>query len=402
MSGEISGHELKLWLRQQSPRLCVLTMNRAPNMLIIEDDLQEFLLVLAETADKLAELQLSSIQNWALTEIGQDARGAYDWLVILRVLKDEIGELLENTFSPKNALVAWRKIDIPMTYAIIEASQLASDIQRSEMLEHMVELRRQREHFEESKNKFIAVAAHELKTPMTIVEGYANIMRTETTEDPRMSVYVKGLRNGVQRMNEIVGDMLDVSLLDLQSIELKYAPINLEKIILLMADKLDKFFAERNIDLLIFPFEVDSDTYGDDEKIQKALTKVVMNGLKFTPDGGKVTIRAANEYKHSDETEGLAGFIDIQISDTGVGIDAKNFEAIFQRFGSLADASLHSSSKTKFKGGGPGLGLPIARGIIEAHGGKIWVESDGYDEESLQGSKFHIELPIWLSEPDWS
>ncbi len=402
MSGEISGHELKLWLRQQSPRLCVLTMNRAPNMLIVEDDLQEFLLVLAETADKLAELQLSSIQNWALTEIGQDARGAYDWLVILRVLKDEIGELLENTFSPKNALVAWRKIDIPMTYAIIEASQLASDIQRSEMLEHMVELRRQREHFEESKNKFIAVAAHELKTPMTIVEGYANIMRTETTDDPRMSVYVKGLRNGVQRMNEIVGDMLDVSLLDLQSIELKYAPINLEKIILLMADKLDKFFAERNIDLLIFPFEVDSDTFGDDEKIQKALTKVVMNGLKFTPDGGKVTIRAANEYKHSDETEGLAGFIDIQVSDTGVGIDAKNFEAIFQRFGSLADASLHSSSKTKFKGGGPGLGLPIARGIIEAHGGKIWVESEGYDEEALQGSLFHVELPIWLSEPDWS
>jgi signal transduction histidine kinase len=60
----------------------------------------------------------------------------------------------------------------------------------------MVELRRQREHFEESKNKFIAVAAHELKTPMTIVEGYANIMRAETAEDPKMSVYVKGLHNG--------------------------------------------------------------------------------------------------------------------------------------------------------------------------------------------------------------
>lgn len=401
MSGEISGHELKLWLRQQAPRLCVETMNRVPNMLVVEDDLYEFLSMLAETADKLPELQLSSIQSWALTDIGQDARGAYDWLVILRVLKDEIGELLENNFSPKNALIAWRKIDIPMTYAIIEASQLASDIHRSEMLEHMVELRRQREHFEESKNKFIAVAAHELKTPMTIVEGYANIMRVETDEDPRMSVYVKGLRNGVQRMNEIVGDMLDVSLLDLQSIELKYRPINLEKSMLLMADKLDNFFAERNVQLVMLPFEVDSSTYGDEEKIQKALTKVVMNGLKFTPDGGKVTISAANEYKHSDETEGLAGFIDIQIEDTGVGIDSENFEAIFQRFGSLADASLHSSSKTKFKGGGAGLGLPIARGIIEAHGGKIWVESDGHDEETFPGSTFHIELPIWLVEPDW-
>ena len=88
--------------------------------------------------------------------------------------------------------------------------------------------------------------------------------------------------------------------------------------------------------------------------------------------------------------------------DTGVGINSENFEAIFQRFGSLADASLHSSSKTKFKGGGPGLGLPIAHGILEAHGGKIWVESKGYDEDALHGSTFHIELPIWLREPDWS
>ncbi len=402
MSGEISGHELKLWIQQNAPRLCAMTLNRVPNMLIDENALLDFLDTLADTADKLTELQLSSIQNWALTEIGQDARGAYDWLVVLRVLKDEIGELLENTFSPKNALISWRKIDIPMTYALIEASQLASDIHRSEMLEHMIELRRQREHFEESKNKFIAVAAHELKTPMTIVEGYANIMRAETAEDPKMSVYVKGLHNGVQRMNEIVGDMLDVSLLDLQSVELKYRPINLEKSVLLMADKLDNFFAGRDVHLKILPFAVDSSTYGDDEKIQKALNKVVLNGLKFTPDGGMVTICAANELKNTDETNGLAGFIDIQVHDTGVGIDPDNFETIFQRFGSLADASLHSSSKTKFKGGGPGLGLPIAKGIIEAHGGKIWVESPGHDEEEFPGSTFHIELPIWLIEPDWS
>ncbi len=402
MAGEISGHELKIWLRQNSARLCVQTIGRAPNMLIVEDDLLEFLRVLAEAADKLTELQLASIQNWALTEIGQDARGAYDWLVMLRVLKDEIGELLETNFSPQNALTAWRKIDIPMTYAIIEATQLASDIQRSEMLEHMVELRRQREHFEESKNKFIAVAAHELKTPMTIVEGYANIMRAETKDDPRMSVYVQGLRNGVLRMNEIVGDMLDVSLLDLQSIELKHHPMTLERTILVIADKVGKYFKNRNVNLEILPFAVDSSTYGDEEKIEKALTKVIMNGLKFTPDGGTVTISVATKLQHSDETEGLAGFIDIQIKDTGVGIDSENFEAIFQRFGSLADASLHSSSKTKFKGGGPGLGLPIARGIIDAHGGKIWVESSGYDEESCPGSTFHVELPIWLIKPDWT
>ncbi|MBL8102355.1 MAG: hypothetical protein JNM02_07495, partial [Anaerolineales bacterium] len=66
---------------------------------------------------------------------------------------------------------------------------------------------------------------------------------------------------------------------------------------------------------------------------------------------------------------------------------------IFEKFGQLGRADLHSSGKTKFKGGGPGLGLPITRGIIEAHGGTIWVESDGYDEVKLNGSTFHILLP---------
>jgi signal transduction histidine kinase len=78
------------------------------------------------------------------------------------------------------------------------------------------------------------------------------------------------------------------------------------------------------------PFAVDSSTYGDEEKIQKALNKVILNGLKFTPDGGMVTISAASELKHSNETERLAGFIDIQIQDMGVGIDPNNFETIFQ------------------------------------------------------------------------
>jgi signal transduction histidine kinase len=63
-------------------------------------------------------------------------------------------------------------------------------------------------------------------------------------------------------------------------------------------------------------------------------------------------------------------------------------------FSALGDVSLHSSGKTKFKGGGPGLGLPIARGIIEAHGGTVWAESDGYDEMTCPGSTFHIMIPM--------
>ncbi|MCB8981168.1 MAG: HAMP domain-containing histidine kinase [Ardenticatenaceae bacterium] len=390
---------LKLWLRQQSAMLCAVTFRRVPNMLPDEDDLIQFLSVLVNSVGALREMQLATVQSWALMAIGHDAPAAYDWMVLLRVLKEEIGRNLEKQFTPEEALTAWRQIDDVLTYAIIEATQLASDMQRSELLSHMEQLRTQQEKFKESKTKFIAVAAHELKTPLTILEGYTNILRAETQNDPQLHIYLEGLGNGFRRMHEIIGDMLDVSLLDLRTVELKYQEINLEKTVLLVADSVDRYYATRRVDLKIIPFEFDNNSYGDPEKLKKALGKILMNALKYTPDGGQVVV-SGHLVRQDEVTDDLAGFVDIQITDTGIGIDPENVESIFEKFGSIADASLHSSSKTKFKGGGPGLGLPIARGIVDAHGGRVWAESPGFDEENFPGSTFHVELPIWLKPPE--
>lgn len=381
--------------------LCTVTFRRAPNMLPDEDDLIQFLSVLVNSVGTLREVQLATVQSWALMAIGHDAPAAYDWMVLLRVLKEEIGRSLEKHFSPAAALTAWRQIDDVLTYAIIEATQLASDMQRSELLNHMEQLRTQQEKFKESKTKFIAVAAHELKTPLTILEGYTNILRAETQNDPQLHIYLEGLGNGFRRMHEIIGDMLDVSLLDLRTVELKYQEINLEKTVLLVADSVDRYYATRRVDLKIIPFEFDNNSYGDPEKLKKALGKILMNALKYTPDGGQVVV-SGHLVRQDEVTDELAGFVDIQVTDTGIGIDPENLETIFEKFGSIADASLHSSSKTKFKGGGPGLGLPIARGIVDAHGGRVWAESPGFDEDNCPGSTFHVELPIWLKAPDHS
>ena len=390
---------LKLWLRQKSAMLCAMTLRHVPDILPGEDDLLQFLSVLVTSVGALREQQLSVVQSWALTAIGHDAPAAYDWMVLLRVLKEEIGRSLELQFSPREALAAWKQLDGVLTYAIIEATQLASDMQRAELLSHMAQLRSQQEKFKESKTKFIAVAAHELKTPLTILEGYTNILRGETQNDPQLHIYLEGLGNGFRRMHEIIGDMLDVSLLDLRAVELKYQKISLERTVLLVADSIDRHYAARRVDLKIIPFEFENNTFGDPEKLKKALSKVLMNGLKYTPDGGQVVV-SAGPVRQDEVTDEMAGFVDIQIMDSGIGIDPENLESIFEKFGSIADASLHSSSKTKFKGGGPGLGLPIARGIIEAHGGRVWAESPGCNEEVCPGSTFHIELPIWLNPPE--
>ena len=394
--------ELKLWLRQESAALCAATMRRvAPSSLVLEDDVIEFLVMLAMYAGHLPELQLNAVQGWAITSVGQDARRAYDWLTLLRILKEEIGNCLDKKFKPEQAFRYWRMMDDVLTFAIIETSQLASDVVRADLLEQLEQLRKQKENFEHSKSSFIAVAAHELKTPLTILEGYANMLRSATEEGSHARIFVDGLDNGFRRMHEVIEDMIDVSLIDLNSVELNYQPINLEKTVLLIADKNAKYFRERRVDLEIMPFFVNSASYGDAEKLEKALTKIILNGLKYTPDFGQVNITGAF-IRQDEATETMAGYLDIQISDTGIGIDAENLEVIFQRFASTSDPALHSSSKTKFKGGGSGLGLAIAQGIIEAHGGRIWAESPGCDEEKCPGSTFHIELPIWVEKPEFA
>jgi signal transduction histidine kinase len=86
-------------------------------------------------------------------------------------------------------------------------------------------------------------------------------------------------------------------------------------------------------------------------------------------------------------------FVEVVISDTGVGIDKADHDLIFEKFYRVGSPSLHSTGTTKFLGAGPGLGLPIARGVIEAHGGRVWVESEGRDEKRCPGSQFHVILP---------
>jgi signal transduction histidine kinase len=116
---------------------------------------------------------------------------------------------------------------------------------------------------------------------------------------------------------------------------------------------------------------------------------VVINAIKYTPDGGVITISG------QPVQDAQAGdCVQVQVRDTGIGIDAQYHEMIFEKFYQTGKVALHSSGKTKFKGGGPGLGLAIARGIMRAHNGRIWVESAEHNEEKCPGTTVYILLPI--------
>jgi signal transduction histidine kinase len=120
------------------------------------------------------------------------------------------------------------------------------------------------------------------------------------------------------------------------------------------------------------------------ELIGVALSNVVGNAIKYTPDGGAIKVIART---------GTTNVL-ITVQDTGIGVAKEDQARIFDRFYTAGNTQLHTTSKTAFRGGGLGLGLAICRGIIEAHGGRIWAESEGRDEERLPGSTFYIDLPL--------
>ncbi len=243
------------------------------------------------------------------------------------------------------------------------------------------------EKLDESKSNFVAVAAHELKTPLTLIDGYTSmlidVILNQNNKD--LLVFTNGILNGSKRLRAIIEDMIDVSLLENNLLSLNLQPYWLNRIIEFVLLEVSPTSKDRDISINIQEFDgYRLMNYGDSEKLIQLFKNLIVNAIKFTPDGGKINLSGRK----------LPGFIEVLISDTGIGINQEDQTVIFEKFNRLGNIALHSSSKTKFKGGGPGLGLPIAKGIAEAHGGSIWVESSGYSETDFPGSTFHILLPI--------
>jgi len=276
--------------------------------------------------------------------------------------KDEIGKLA-TTFDEMTARLQERTLELE------RANQILKNIDKT-------------------KTNFIQISAHELRTPLTLIMGYSQMLEQDTKSNPELLRLAQGILGGSERMADIVDSMLDVSRINSKSLQLKKASLQIESIIA----KIHKGFApaldERKIKFSTVGLAELPAVSADPDLIHKVFYHLVMNAIKFTPDGGSVTV--GGKYLNGDQPPQ----VEIVVADTGIGIDPDSSLTIFEKFQQTGEVLLHSSGKTKFKGGGPGLGLAIARGIVEAHGGQIWMESPGYNEETTPGSKFFVSLPL--------
>ncbi len=282
----------------------------------------------------------------------------------------------------------------------LENARLVADLRGlnqeiSALNEDLSMTNQQLERLDAVKTDFITIASHELRTPLTQIQGYSDLLgemssRNMLDADQTQEI-TRSLSQASARMAEVIGSMLDVSQIDVENMGLNFVETGLASVIKLAIDPYTEAIEERNLTLAARGLRNLPNINADYKRLVQAFQNLISNAIKYTPDGGTINI-VGQIYKRNTDDEPVS--IQLSISDTGIGIDEEQHELIFEKFYRVGSTALHSTGTTKFKGAGPGLGLPITKGIIEGHGGQIWVESKGHDEENMLGSTFHIVLPI--------
>jgi signal transduction histidine kinase len=247
------------------------------------------------------------------------------------------------------------------------------------------------ERLDQTKSDFISIASHELRTPLTTIIGYTEMLMEDNTLPNGIHAMLKNISKGTKRLHEIMDSMFDIAQIDTRTLQLHLVPVDVAELIREVSTGLEKSVTERQqtlgLDIPILPM-----VKADPNLLKKMFLHLLTNAVKFTPNEGRITVEAQQITPSNADMPN--GGLEIVVSDTGVGVDPDSREIIFSKFYQPGELLKHSTSKSRFKGSGAGLGLALSKGIVEAHGGRIWVESKGYDEENFPGSQFHVMLPL--------
>lgn len=308
--------------------------------------------------------------------------------------------------GPKSSGLTFRPIEIELMQLLADQTGVALQnarlyrelgLQNEKVRQLNDDLLKQNERLgimDKVKSDFITIASHELRTPLTQVKGYADILaamnQANALTREQTQEIVGHVNRAVHQLEKVISAMLDASQLDVKEMRLSFVGAGPETIMRLAVDPLRPAMQERRITLVQTGLHQLPQIQADFKRLVQSFQNIVSNAIKYTPDGGVITISGAVVPSAVDVGE----YVEIVVADTGIGIDPQYHELVFEKFFRIGDPKLHSTGSTKFKGAGPGLGLPIAKGVIEAHGGHIWVESPCSDEALLPGTEVHIVLPV--------
>jgi signal transduction histidine kinase len=234
---------------------------------------------------------------------------------------------------------------------------------------------------QEMKEKFIAITSHELRTPVSHLKGYLNIITDHSFEklgEHDRNECLRVIQNAVGDLEQIVTNMFDLLSLEHDADFLKRETICLNDLVADVVDEFQLAARERHLQISMEKLLKSYHVYADRVKVKGMIAELAQNALKYTPDGGRIHLSIGEE----------GNFCLINVQDSGVGIAESELGKIFEKFYEVQNTDYHSTSRISFMGGGLGLGLSLARAIAEAHGGGIRAAS-----ELNKGSLFQILLP---------
>jgi len=276
------------------------------------------------------------------------------------------------------ALVVRRKSTGEFRPEVIElmktfATQSVLAIQNARLFREIEEKSRQIEAANRHKSEFLANMSHELRTPLNAIIGFSEVLgeRMFGELNEKQAEYTEDILSSGRHLLSLINEILDLSKVEAGRMELEVATFDLP----LAIDNARTFVRERatkhGINLDITVDERLGDFVGDERKIKQILLNLLSNAVKFTPEGGRIGIKA----RQAD------GSVEISVSDTGIGISPDDQAKIFEEFRQVGGDYAHKRE-------GTGLGLTLAKKFVELHGGRIWVES-----EVGKGSTFTFTLP---------
>ena len=271
--------------------------------------------------------------------------------------------------------------------------QVTIPLQSASFTQELKATNRKLQKLERLKSEFISIVSHELRTPLTAIKNAMGIILSgkagEMTENIEKFVSM-GKRNAI-RLSGIINDLLDISKIEAGKMDFKFELIHVEPVIEYVKNNLAEVAKEKNLTIKYEPSPDSVEVYADSNRLEQVLTNLVSNAIKFSPNAGEIEITShvinARElqYDHcfEEDIKNLQGkYLQVCVEDHGIGIERKDLNHVFDKF-----AQIENSLSRQV--GGSGLGLPIARQLMESHNGAIWCDS-----EINKGSRFYFVIPV--------
>ena len=379
-------------LRQEERKLTAIVENLGEGLIVVEprgrvlyvNPVAERLLDLGRTAgyqNFIAVDTETGTISWTKQSVGPELAITDTKTVDLKVLSSSRREMEQHQAMIAELSVDGNRSNGEMRVLRIIASQFSDESNNVAGTVYVFDDITHEHEVEQMKSEFVSLVSHELRTPLTSIIGFISLILDGKTGKINQKQYESLSRAHRQskRLAALINDLLDVSRIEAGRIEMKREQVEIDQVAERRIEELRPQADEKAITLLLDTNPNLPLLIADADRVGQVFINLIGNAIKFTPDGGKVTVRISESPNNGSPADGFH----VEIIDTGPGIPPDEREKVFDKFQQLA------STRTQQQGG-TGLGLSIASGIVEVHGGKLWVDTG----DNGQGCNFQFFIPL--------